>query len=355
MDGIDAVILKTGASAQVIASSLTPYSPQLKARLNQLVTQGQGSLDELGELSVAVGVEFAAAANALLAQANLSSRAITAIGSHGQTVRHGANRALPFSLQIGDPNTIAERTGITTVADFRGRDLAAGGQGAPLLPAFHQCVLSSPNETRAVLNLGGIANITLLHRDGSVLGFDTGPANCLMDLWYAEHGLGTHDPGGQWAATGQIDATLLARLRSEPYFAQPAPKSTGRELFDRGWLAAHAGDALEHRNAADIQATLAELTAMTVADQLPSGIDRPSHLLCCGGGVHNRHLMQRLQHHLPDLSVESTAMFGLDPDFIEAAGFAWLASRTIDGLSGNLPQVTGARGARRLGAIYPAQ
>lgn len=354
MDGIDAVLLECGSAPRVLAAALTPYSTGLRSRLETLVAAGAGTLDEVGELGVAVAEEFAAAALSLLEGHGTSPGSVAAIGSHGQTIRHGADRPHPFSLQIGDPNTLAERTGITTVADFRGRDLAAGGHGAPLLPAFHACVFASPREPRAVLNLGGIANVTLLAPEGGVIGFDTGPANCLLDGWYARLNGRGHDADGRLAASGSVDPQLLGALLAEPYFARPAPKSTGRELFDLRWLAARGGDRLGALAAADVQATLAELTARTVAAQLPTGAARPARLICCGGGVHNADLLARLGRHLPGVCIESSADYGLDPDYVEAAGFAWLAARTLGGAAGNLPAVTGARGPRRLGGIYPA-
>jgi anhydro-N-acetylmuramic acid kinase len=270
-------------------------------------------------------------------------------------VRHGAGRQTPFTWQIGDPSTIAERTGITTVADFRSRDIAAGGQGAPLLPAFHAAVLSARDERRAILNLGGIANLTRLCPDLPVIGFDSGPANCLLDAWYRAHGDGEHDPGGALAGRGRVDPDLLAALLLEPYFARPAPKSTGRELFDPAWLGRLAGGKLAGLAVADVQATLAELTARTVITALAREIGSADRLICCGGGVHNADLLRRLAAGLPGTIVETTAAHGIDPDFVEAAGFAWLAAQTLAGRPGNLPTVTGAAGARRLGGIFPGR
>lgn len=354
MDGIDAVLADFAHRPTVLASRGTPYEPPLRGRLEAVVRSGHATLDELGELHVLVGRAFAAACNALLQSAGVTPDKVLAVGSHGQTVRHGADRPTPFTLQIGDPNTIAERTGICTVADFRGRDVAAGGQGAPLLPAFHAAVLADPHERRAVLNLGGIANLTRLCPGQPVIGFDTGPANCLLDAWYALHGEGAHDPGGALAAAGRVDEALLPMLVAAPYFARRAPKSTGRELFTLDWLRCGAGARLNRLAPGDVQATLAELSAQTIAEALVREIGAVDRLLCCGGGVHNTDLMSRLARRLPGVPIDSTAAFGLDPDYVEAAGFAWLAWRTLRGGAGNLPAVTGAAGPRRLGGLFPA-
>ena len=391
-DGIDAAIVRFAGGhgeaplqAQVVAARTTPWQPDVRARL---VWLGQGgaldSLDELGVLDAQVGEAFAEAALAVLAQAGLAPADIAAIGSHGQTVRHRPYEAYPFSLQIGDAGRIVERSGITTVADFRRRDIAAGGHGAPLLPALHHALLHDAGEERAVLNLGGIANLTLLPRDAvpastppvgdatqgrgqhdaygsdlrespgaitEVRGFDTGPANALMDLWCHEHSGRPYDEAGAWGATGRVDAALLERLLDDPWFAQPPPKSSGREHFQRAWLAPklRGGEA-----AVDVQATLRALTARTIADALQANAPATRRLLVCGGGVRNPVLMQSLREALPQVVVESTAVHGIDPDHVEAMGFAWLARQTLLGLPGNLPAVTGAAGPRVLGAIYPA-
>jgi anhydro-N-acetylmuramic acid kinase len=301
---------------------------------------------------VEIGRAFADAALRLLRQAGIDPGSVRAIGSHGQTIRHGPRGETPFTLQIGDANVIAERCGITTVADFRRRDMAAGGQGAPLLPALHAALFAQPGRTRVVLNLGGIANITVLPGDPqqSIRGFDTGPANCLMDAWIARHhGVG-HDEGGAWAAEGRVDQALLDALLADAYFASPPPKSTGRELFNLDWLAQRlAGDAHE---AVDVQATLLELTARSAAQAIRTHASDADDVLVCGGGVHNPLLMAALRRGLAPLPVRSTQELGIDADFVEATAFAWLAKRRLDALPGNLPEVTGARGERVLGAIY---
>jgi len=298
----------------------------------------------------------------LLAVAGVDARDVVAIGSHGQTIRHRPAGAAydgqhPFTWQIGDGNVIAERTGITTVADFRRRDVAAGGHGAPLLPALHAALLRSPDESRAVLNLGGIANLTLLPRasqdsPGDVRGFDTGPANALLDAWCERHTGARFDADGAFAARGRVDDGLLAQLLADHWFAQPPPKSTGREQFHLDWLQARLGQA--SRAPEDVQATLLELTAATIADALRATQPGTTRVLACGGGVHNPRLLERIAARLPGVVVESTAVHGVDPDFVEAMGFAWLARQTLASRPGNLPSVTGARAPRVLGAIHPA-
>ncbi len=351
-DGIDAALVAFEPSLHLIAGRTYPWEPGLRARLVELGQGGEAaSLDELGELDVRVAQCFADAALALLDEAGIDKARVRALGSHGQTVRHRPEARFPFTWQMGDGNVIAERSGIATVADFRRRDVAAGGHGAPLMPAFHAAMLASPQEDRAVLNLGGIGNITLLPRDGTVRGFDTGPANALLDAWCQRHTGQAYDANGAFAASGRVDQALLARLIQEPWFALPPPKSTGREQFHLPWVEAKLrGD----ERPADVQATLLELSAATVADALRATQTTTQRLLVCGGGVHNPALMARIAANLPGVAVESTAAHGLDPDFVEAMGFAWLARETVHGRPGNLPAVSGARGPRVLGTIHPA-
>lgn len=353
-DGIDAALAQfpVDGGCRFVDGLTLPWDPVLRERL---VALGQGgelaSLDELGDVDARIGLAFAAAAVALLQHSGVVAAQVRAIGSHGQTVRHRPSASPAFTLQLGDANRIAEHTGITTVADFRRRDVAAGGQGAPLMPAFHLAMLGTADEDRAVLNLGGIANLTLIPREGTLLGFDTGPANALLDAWCERHTGRTYDADGAFAASGVVDAGLLARWRDDPWFALPPPKSTGREQFHLAWVQQQIGDG--QHVAADVQATLLELTAVTVADALLRTLPGARRVLVCGGGVRNGHLMQRLAARLPGVVVESSARHGLDPDYLEALGFAWLAQRTLDGLAGNLPSVTGAAGPRILGAIHP--
>jgi len=356
-DGIDAALVDFDSDAAAARPTLRfartyAWDPALRGRLVALgQLDARITLDEVGRLHVAIGRAFADAALQALAESGAAAADVTAIGSHGQTLRHDPHGALPFTLQLGCAATIAERTGITTVADFRSRDVAAGGQGAPLVPALHAALLHAPGESRAVLNLGGIANFTLLPADGAVRGFDTGPANALMDAWCLRHRGEAYDRGGAFAAAGHVDGALLARLLAEPWFAQAPPKSTGRDRFHLGWVESHlAGD----ESPADVQATLLALTARTVADALRATQPDTARVIACGGGVHNPALMAALAAELPGMVVESSSMHGLDPDAIEAMAFAWLARETLAGRPGNLPAVTGAAGPRILGAIHHA-
>ena len=356
-DGIDAALVdfdddSAAAPPRLRFARTYPWDPALRARLVALGQQdAMLSLDDVGELDTAIGQAFAAAALQALADAGVDRTTVAAIGSHGQTLRHDPRGPTPFSQQLGDANVIAEATGLTTVADFRRRDVAAGGHGAPLVPALHAALLHSADESRAVLNLGGIANLTLLPASGAVRGFDTGPANGLMDAWCLRHRGEAYDRGGAFAASGRVDGALLARLLAEPWFALPPPKSTGRDQFHLGWLEAHlATDAA----AADVQATLLALTVRTVADALRMQQPDTARVIACGGGVHNAALMAALAAELPDMCVETTAAHGLDPDAIEAMAFAWLARETLAGRPGNLASVTGAAGPRILGAIHRA-
>lgn len=354
-DGIDAALVQfpSGGGCRFVHGLTARWEPVLRARL---VALGEGgpldSLEELGELDARIAINFAGAANQLLAEAGVDRSQVRAIGSHGQTVRHRPLADPAFTVQLGDGNRITELTGITTVSDFRRRDVVAGGHGAPLMPAFHLAMLGTADEDRAVLNLGGIANLTLIPREGAVRGFDTGPANALMDAWCQRHTGRTFDADGAYAASGAVDESLLAGWRSEPWFDLPPPKSTGREQFHLAWAEAHMAEG--QYAAADVQATLLELTVATVADALLAQQPQTRRLLVCGGGVHNRQLMKRLAARLPAVQVESSAVHGLDPEYVEAMGFAWLAQRTMDGLAGNLPSVTGAQGPRILGAIHLA-
>ncbi|MBT2745644.1 MULTISPECIES: anhydro-N-acetylmuramic acid kinase [unclassified Lysobacter] len=361
-DGIDAALVRfqTGAEptrCELLLGRTYAWDEALRERL---VALGQGgdarSLEELGTLDIQVAEAFADAARALIDEAGVTAAEVQAIGSHGQTVRHRPAGARydgqhPFTWQIGDGAVIAERSGIATVADFRRRDVAAGGHGAPLMPAFHAALLHSPKEDRAALNLGGIANFTLLPARGEVRGFDTGPANCLMDAWALRHLGQAFDADGAFAAQGQIDTALLTRLLDEPWFAQPPPKSTGREQFQLAWVQSRLRGGERPQ---DVQASLLELSAITIADAMRAHQPATKRVLVCGGGVRNRALLDRLAAQLPGVAVESTAAFGLDPDFVEAMGFAWLARQTVAGLPGNLPSVTGARGLRVLGTVHPA-
>lgn len=351
VDGIDAALLAFDPAPRLLFGRTYALPAELASDILALSqADARLSLDEVGRLDTRLGQAFAVAACQALADSGIAPGRVTAIGSHGQTLRHDPRGAAPFTLQLGDASVIAETTGITTVADFRRRDVAAGGQGAPLMPAFHAAILRSRDEDRAVLNLGGIANLTLLPIDGPVRGFDTGPANGLMDAWCRQHLGQSYDRDAAFARSGRVDDALLGRLLAEPWFAQPPPKSTGRDQFQLQWLESRMAELAP--SAADVQATLCELSAATVAEALQDTQAHTRRLLVCGGGVHNPLLMARLAARLPGVVVESTASLGLDPDFIEAAGFAWLARETLAGRPGNLPTVTGASGPRVLGAIH---
>ncbi|MHC1480910.1 anhydro-N-acetylmuramic acid kinase [Frateuria aurantia] len=353
VDGIDAALVRFEDDRPVLLDGLTFAWPDaLRQQILELSQRADGvvALDDYGQLDVAIGQCFADAVQALLRSAKLPPSAITAIGSHGQTLRHRPSGRLPFTLQVGDPTVIAEQSHIDVVADFRRADVAAGGQGAPLLPALHARLLASPGMTTVVANLGGIANITIIHADGRVQGFDTGPANGLLDAWFQLHHAGNYDRGGLFAAGGVIDPLLLDALLQDPYFATPPPKSTGREYFQLTWLQQHA---LGTRRPEDIQATLLELTARSLGEAILQHAPEAQQVWLCGGGVHNPLLVSRIRAHLPGLAVDTTAAAGIDPDYIEAIAFAWLARQRLLGRPGNLPAVTGARGLRQLGAIFP--
>lgn len=353
-DSIDAVLVRFGRGVpQLVASHAHPWPSPLRERMLALA-QGEAALDldALGRLDVEIGHGFADAALQLLERSGTPAQAVRAIGSHGQTLRHRPTGDHPFSLQAGDPSVIAERCHIDVVADFRRADIAAGGQGAPLLPALHAMLLARPGHARVVLNLGGIANITVLGADGSVRGFDTGPANGLLDAWCQRHRGEAFDRDGAFATSGRIDPGLLEAMLSDAYFALPPPKSTGREHFHLDWLATHAR--LATLAPADVQATLLELTARSVVAAITQQAPDAGEVLACGGGVHNAALMRRLAGLLAPRTLSSTARHGIDPDFLEATAFAWLARQRLLGLPGNLPAVTGARGSRILGAIYSA-
>lgn len=353
-DGIDAALVAFDAGVPRLHAALTHRWPDPLRERVLAVAQDLSpfDLDTFGHLDVAVGREFAQAAQALLEASGTAPSAVRAIGSHGQTVRHRPGGEAPFTLQLGDPTVIAERCGIDVVADFRRADVAAGGQGAPLLPAVHAMLLGRDGRSRVVLNLGGIANITVLGAERQVLGFDTGPANGLLDAWCLEQRGDAFDCDGGFAAAGRVDTVLLEALLGDPYFALPPPKSTGREHFHLAWLLRQPR--VTSLAPADVQATLLELTVRSVAAAIVLHAPAASEVLVCGGGVHNPLLMRRLAACLAPREVVSTASHGVDPDYLEATAFAWLARQRLLGLPGNLPAVTGARGRRVLGALYLA-
>jgi anhydro-N-acetylmuramic acid kinase len=356
MDGVDAALLDIAPAGMQLQTALArDWPPSLQRRLRHAAEHAdETGLGELGRLDIAVGAEFALATQDLLRAARVDASAIRAIGSHGQTLLHEPRGSEPFTLQVGDPNIIAERCNIDVVADFRRRDVAAGGEGAPLMPAFHAAAFAAPGEVRAVVNIGGIANVTLLQADGSVLGFDTGPGNCWLDSWSRRHLSAPHDAGGRWAAAGRVHGGLLSRLLQHPYYERLPPKSTGRETFTDALLEqALTAEVIAPQ---DVQATLSELTARTIASGLiAAAAQTPRQVLICGGGAFNTDLMARLERLLPGARLATTAGYGIAPEHVEASGFAWLAHRYLSGQAGNLPSVTGARHPVPLGALYRAR
>lgn len=354
MDAVDAALLAvTGDEFRLEATASHPIPDHLLQGLRGIVYEpGAAALPAVARLDTALGREFARAAQALLAAAGRERGEIRAIGSHGQTVLHGIHDDPPYTVQIGDPNVIAAMTGITTVADFRRRDVAEGGQGAPMVPAFHQAVFGREDEDRAVLNIGGIANLTLLPAGGEVRGFDTGPGNTLMDAWMRRHRGGAYDAGGAWAASGEPNERLLATLLGHPYFGKAPPKSTGVETFNLAWLDRVLAGLPETPSPEDVQATLCLLTAATVAQALAHAGAAGGRLLVCGGGARNATLMALLAERLPGGRVGPTDEAGIAAEWVEAAAFAWLAHRRLEGLPGSLPAVTGAARAAVLGGVY---
>lgn len=358
-DGIDIALVNFASSSpQLLASLYIPYSLEIRQRILALYQPGPDEIQRLGELDILLAQAFANGVNQFLKQFHFEPSDIKAIGSHGQTIRHSPNSQPAFTLQIGDPNTIAALTGITTIADFRRKDIAYGGQGAPLVPSFHEYALASaPKSNRVVINIGGIANITCLFDQHFVLGFDTGPGNALLDDWINYHLSNHYDKDGNWAAQGTVIANLLDLLLSDPYFKLPPPKSTGREYFNLAWLLSYInklGNNNQHCIPVDVQATLVDLTAKSILIAIEQTCSE-AELLVCGGGVHNAVLMQRLTElSSPQFSVNSTTKYGISPDWMEAMAFAWLAQQTMNGQPGNHPHVTGATQKGILGGIYTA-
>ncbi|MDD5276421.1 MAG: anhydro-N-acetylmuramic acid kinase [Methylovulum sp.] len=353
VDGIDASLVDfSDGKVRLVDFFYQPFTADLKAAIEHASKPDTLiALQNYGTLDAQLGQQFADAANALLTKAKIPASSITAIGSHGQTIYHSPDNKFPFSLQIGDPNLIAEKTGITTVADFRRRDMAANGQGAPLVPAFHQAVFSHPDEDRCVVNIGGIANITVLpaNQSAATTGFDTGPGNTLMDQWIHKHQGVNYDSNGIWAKTGQINDKLVALLKHDTYFHTAPPKSTGKEYFSIPWLEQKAS--LSEYYPEDIQASLCHLTATTICDAIKKYAPATERTLICGGGIHNDFLLQLIKQNLQH-PVASTETQGIHPDHVEAMAFAWLAWQRINNLPGNLKEVTGASRPVILGGIY---
>ncbi|MBV7484314.1 anhydro-N-acetylmuramic acid kinase [Bordetella sp. BOR01] len=354
LDGADGVLVRLAATQapQVLATAALPMPAGLRAELLALNRSGADELHRAALAAQALARLYADTVQALLRQASQPARAVSAIGAHGQTVRHRPE--LGYTLQLNAPALLAELAGIDVVADFRSRDVAAGGQGAPLVPPFHAAMFQAPHE-RAVLNLGGIANLTLLAPGLPPRGFDTGPANVLLDTWCQRHTGQPYDDGGRWAATGQVQATLLEHLLAgEPWLALPPPKSTGRDLFDAAWLDQRLQDYdASCPTAQDVQATLQRFTARTVADALEAAAPATRDVLVCGGGARNPGLMRELAACL-QRPVQATDAAGVPAQWVEAMAFAWLAQAFLDRTPAGVPQVTGAHGPRVLGALYPA-
>jgi anhydro-N-acetylmuramic acid kinase len=364
-DAIDVVLVNFSVQPLQLIAHHSKLLPQdIRNSIFSLAQRSDDEIHSMGLLDVALGELFAQTALELITQSGISAKEIVAIGSHGQTIRHSPpNHSTPkksasttgFTLQIGDPNIIAERTKITTVADFRRRDMAAGGQGAPLVPAFHRAVFYSADCDRAIVNIGGMANITWLPKQGDALGFDIGPGNVLMDVWIQRHQQKSFDNNGAWASQGKVDETLLYKLLATPFFSAPPPKSTGREAFNLDWLNAQIQQLNISITAVDVQATLLELTALTISDSIKQLSENSVEIFVCGGGAYNQLLMQRLWRHLStdrSIKLDTTAALGVDAQWVEAMAFAWLARQTLNHQTGNLCAVTGAEREVILGGVY---
>ncbi len=355
LDGIDAALVDfSNNQSKLIQCYYQSFDSELQTRLKKLCYQETVNLPELGRLDCELGTLFAQCIRKLLIQADLPATSITAIGSHGQTIYHSPHTAHPFSLQIGDPNRISKLSGIPVVADFRRADIAVGGQGAPLVPAFHQAIFQSDQENRVIVNIGGIANITVLPTSTSaqVIGFDTGPGNTLLDAWTRKHQKLAYDEDSCFGRSGKLCNPLLERMLKDDYFSQPAPKSTGQEYFSEQWLNNTLNQLEQSASASDVQTTLYELTARTIADAIQSVAPNTQRILVCGGGVQNALLMERLEANLSQSTVASTAILGVDPDWVEAMAFAWMAHCYVENMPSNLPSVTGADRPVVLGGYY---
>jgi anhydro-N-acetylmuramic acid kinase len=359
LDGVDGVLVALppngSASGKTLASAHIPFSASARAELMALQSAGENEIHREALAANMLVQHYAECVAELLKLTGQTPGSIRGIGAHGQTIRHRPESG--YTRQINNPALLVELTGIDVIADFRSRDIAAGGQGAPLVPAFHQALFGSTTETRVVANIGGMSNISVLAPDGLVIGFDTGPGNVLMDAWVAQHHGKSYDTAGAWAAGGHVDNALLSALRSEDFFALPPPKSTGRDLFDAAWLSVKLAPFPTLRPG-DVQATLAAFTATTLADAISAHGQNAQTVYVCGGGAYNTHLMQQLRQALvsrkQQASVCTTETLGVSPNHVEALAFAWLAHRHVLRQPGNLPSVTGAQGLRILGALYPA-
>ncbi|MDH5426307.1 MAG: anhydro-N-acetylmuramic acid kinase [Gammaproteobacteria bacterium] len=356
LDAIDASIVEISNNSTVVKNAIDyPIPSDLKQQLLTLISnKGGDNIELLGEADAKLGVLFAQAVIQLLKISPYSAADIVAIGSHGQTIRHRPDSRTPYTLQIGDASRISELTGITTVSDFRRRDIAAGGQGAPLVPAFHRAVFGSEAENRCIVNIGGMSNISYLSKSSidMTAGFDTGPGNVLLDSWCLQHTGNSYDKGGNWARSGKLSTALFNEMLNDPYFSQPPPKSTGREYFNLDWI----NSKLPHGNINnnDIQNCLTELTAKSIMNAIDNYFPKTAQIILCGGGVYNDYLKERLQQLSANKPVVDSSAYGIDPNWVEAAAFAWLAHCTLNGIPANEPAVTGAHSRVMLGAIYPA-
>lgn len=354
MDAVDTALVAIDDSAfRLVEFREFPYPDELRARLETAVRTGHGSFAELGALDSLLGMAFADAALELIRSCGIARESVLALGSHGQTILHSPDSSPAFTLQLGNPSVIAYRTGLLTVADFRSKDMAAGGQGAPLVPGFHASLFRETARDVAVVNIGGISNVTLLPASAPIVGFDCGPGNTLMDLWIQRHLGRSFDENGEWATTGKVIPPLLASMKEETFFARRPPKSTGRELFNLPWLDARIAASGARCAPVDVQATLARLTAETVTDAVRGSLPACSKILVCGGGARNAALMRLIRETAPgDCEVARSDDAGMPAPAVEACAFAWLAERRLRNLPGNLPSVTGAQMPVTLGAIY---
>ncbi len=347
MDGIDAALIDVDTNT-LLSGMTKPYSDKAKHFLQSVLSKEHTSAAILSQLNTILGREFAFAVIELLNLANIQASDVIAIGSHGQTICHNATVDIPYTVQLGCPHTIAELTGITVVADFRTRDLVVGGQGAPFAPIYHQALFAKQDLPLAIVNIGGIANVTYL-TSKEVSGYDVGPGNCLLDYWVQKQLGLAYDAAGEWASRGKVDKNLLSTLLGDPFFKTPPPKSLGREYFSQHWLDNCLQDKLAPQ---DVQATLLSFTATTIADAIKRYTLPLKRIVICGGGVHNTSLLKALAQELPNLPVESTAALGVDPDFMEAMMFAWLADKALSSTPLDLRQITGASHWAILGAVY---
>jgi len=351
LDGVDAVLVSIkNDNVEVIKSVSHDFPSDLVNDLKRLLEEGIISLQKLGEINYRLGLVYANCVNDLILKAGINSDEVTAIGCHGQTVFHDPRSKYPFSMQLGDGNVLAVKTGVDAIMDFRGMDIAFGGEGAPLTPAFHQEFFKEQNENRVILNLGGIANVTVLNED-KILGFDTGPANCLIDLWIQNELGKQFDKNGDWARSGNIHSELLTHFMNEDYFKLKAPKSTGKELFNLEWIKEKLVDFPNISNK-DVQATITELTARSIAEAIHLYASNIDAMYICGGGAFNLYLRERLSHYMPKIKISTTSDLGIPEQLVEAVAFAWLAHQRVNELSGNLPSVTGSGNTAILGCVY---